>query len=437
MTQPADHPPSSPSSATRSQLLAWALFDWANQPFATVVQTFVFAAYFTRHVAADEATGVSQWGTTIGLAGLLIAVSAPILGAAADQGGRRKPWLLAFTLLSVAAMAGLWFVGPSTDFAVLGLALLALGTVTTEFANVFYNAMMPTLAPAGRVGRWSGWGWCAGYLGGLSCLVVALLVFVQPEPARFGLDRDQAEHVRATFLLSAAWLAVFALPLLLWTPDAPGTGKPLRRAVPDGVRQLVTTIRHVRRYRHIVRFLIAKMIYLDGLATVFVFGGVYAAGTFDMTEQQVLLFGIALNVTAALGAAGFAWIDDAIGSRATILVSLVGVAVPAGGILLVDAQAWFWGLGLLLGVFVGPVQAASRSYLARVAPADLRTEMFGLYALSGKATAFAGPLLVGWVTWWTASQRVGMATIVIFFAAGFALLWSVPPTAAEASQDRP
>jgi UMF1 family MFS transporter len=168
------------------------------------------------------------------------------------------------------------------------------------------------------------------------------------------------------------------------------------------------------------------MIYTDGLATVFAFGGVYAAGTFDMTQTEVLQFGIAINVTAGLGALALAWVDDWIGGRNTILLSLVGLIIGSTAILIVDDVLWFWVFAMIVGIFIGPLQSASRSHLARVAPEALRSQMFGLFMFSGKATAFIGPLLVGWVTAAVASQRWGMSTIVAFFVIGFALMLTVP-----------
>ncbi len=176
----------------------------------------------------------------------------------------------------------------------------------------------------------------------------------------------------------------------------------------------------------VVKFLIARMLYIDGLATLFAFGGVYAAGTFDMSQHQILLFGISLNVTAAVGAALFAWVDDKIGGKPTILISLLGLILPGLLILFVDSMNIFWGLGMVLGLFVGPVQAASRSLLARMSPPALQNEMFGLFALSGKATAFMGPLLVGWITEWFGSQRAGMGVIIMLFVIGFLLMLTVP-----------
>lgn len=188
----------------------------------------------------------------------------------------------------------------------------------------------------------------------------------------------------------------------------------------------VESARHIGRYRHLVRFFIGRMMYIDGLTTIFAFGGIYAAGTFGMSEQQVLVFGIGLNLTGGIGAAAFALLDDRIGGKKTVLWALLGLMLSAGVILLVRDTLWFWIVGLCMGLFVGPAQAASRSYLARMAPADLRNEMFGLLAFSGKATAFLGPFLVGWLTLASGSQRIGMSVILMFLLVGFILMCSVP-----------
>jgi UMF1 family MFS transporter len=401
------------------------MYDWANSGFAALVQTFVFAAYFARAVAENQTLGTAQWGNMMGVAGLVIGLGGPVLGAVADRSGRRKPWLALFTGLCIAATACLWFVRPEPSFVWLGLILAGLGTIGSEYAMIFYNAMLPGLARPREVGRWSGWGWGLGYAGGLVLLVVALYGFVE-QGAWFGLPREGAVHVRAVMPLTALWYLVFCLPLFLLCPDAPSRGVRLGRAVAEGLAQLRGSLRSVRDYRHIGLFLLARMFYNDGLTTMFAFGGIYAAGTFGMTPSQVIVFGIGLNITAGLGAAAFAWLDDRAGAHRTIVVSLVGLVVPGTLILLVESQTLFWIFGLSLGIFVGPVQASSRSYLARVAPAEVRGEMFGLFALSGKLTSFMGPLLVGWLTLASGSQRVGMASVIALFVIGLAGMALVP-----------
>lgn len=402
---------------------AWCFYDWANSSFPAVILTFVFAAYFTRGVAVDPITGTAQWGTAISLSALAIAVASPLLGAIADLGGARKPWLGVFTVLCVGATFSLWWVGPDPAYMVFGLVMLGIANFAFELGIVFYNAMLPDIVSPRRLGRLSGWGWGLGYVGGLLCLVIVLVCFVQADPVPFGLDKDAAEHVRAAGPIAALWFAVFAVPVFLFVPDRPRLVIAPMLAVREGFGQLVDTFKRIGQYRDALRFLIGHMIYADGLNTLFAFGGVYAAGTFGMEVDEVIMFGIAMNLTAGLGAAGFAWVDDWIGAKRTILIALGALTVLGGAILLVESKTAFWGLGMALGIFFGPAQAAGRSFMARLAPDDMRAEMFGLYALSGKATAFVGPALLGWVTFAAGSQRVGMATVLVFFVIGAWILW--------------
>ncbi|MBL6928367.1 MAG: MFS transporter [Rhodospirillales bacterium] len=406
-------------------LFGWCLFDWANSAFPTVITTFVFSAYFTKAIAPDAVTGTAFWGYAMSASALAVALAGPILGAVADHAGRRKPWILAFTMLCVVTSAALWFARPEASFVVFALVLAAFANFAFEMGVVFYNAMLPDLTPQERLGRVSGWAWGLGYAGGLSCLAIGLVLFVQPEQPLFGLDREAAEHVRITAPLVAVWFALFSVPLFLWTPDTPSSGVGLTQCVKHGLSTLASTLKSVREYKVIARFLLARMIYTDGLNTLFAFGGIYAAGTFGMSFTEIMIFGIGLNVTAGLGAAAFGWVDDGIGSKPTILISLAGLTVFGAAMLIIESKMLFWFFGLGLGVFVGPAQAASRTFMARLAPAHLRTEMFGLYALSGKATAFIGPALLGWVTVAMNSQRWGMATVVVFFAVGGLLLLPV------------
>ncbi len=411
--------------ADRRAIVSWCLYDWANSAYPTVVTTFVFGAYFTKAVAVTPEAGTAAWGYAVGTAGLAVALLGPVLGAGADQAGRRKPWLAVFTAAGALTTALLWFTLPDPHYVVWALVFVALSSIAFEFGMVFYNAMLPDLVGPDRVGRVSGWGWGLGYAGGLACLVIALFGFVQAEPPLFGVSTEAAGHVRAVTLLAAAWFALFALPLFAFTPDRPALQLGVMQAVGEGFAALRETLRQIRNYAAIVRFLVARMFYADGLVTLFAVGGIYAAGTFGMSFGEVIQFGIALNVTAGIGAFVFAWADDRIGAKPVIVIALLALILLGAAALVVSSKTAFWAIGMALGVFVGPAQAASRSLMARLAPPQMRTEMFGLYALSGKATAFLGPLAFGFATDLFDSQRAGMATILVFLSAGLVLLLPV------------
>jgi UMF1 family MFS transporter len=422
-TRPDRDPEASGWKAGPAAIIAWCFYDWANSAFPTVIVTFVFANYYASALAASPEQATSEWGAAISLSGLAIALLAPVFGALADQGGPRKPWLLAFTAICVASGFALWTILPEPSYALRALILVAIANAAFELGQVFYNAMLPELAPMQKLGRLSGWAWGLGYGGGLVCLVLCLVLLIWPEQPMFGLDKSAAEHVRATGPLVAIWFAVFALPLFLLTPDRQPSGLSSREAVRRGIGLLIKTIRDLPDHGQTGRFLLARMIYIDGLNTLFIFGGIYAASRFGMDTEEILIFAILLNITAGIGAAGFGWIDDWIGAKRTIMISVSCLTVLCGWILLVESKEWFYLLGCAIGVFMGPTQSASRSMMARLAPPELRTEMFGLFAFSGKATAFVGPALVGWITFWTGNQQAGMAVILVFFVLGMIVLW--------------
>lgn len=403
-------------------LAGWFLYDWANSAFPTLIVTFVFAVYFTQAIAETPEKGTALWGTATGLTAFAIAILAPVLGAIADAGGRLKPWIFCFTLLCALATAGLRFATPGADSIPLALLLVGLGIFGFELGMVFYNAMLPKLGPPEKLGRISGWGWGVGYIGGLSALALSLLAFVLPEEPWFGVGTENAANIRAVPVLAGFWILIFALPLFVLTPDRHGSSPPPLAAARQGLQTLWRTVRELPRYKTVFRYLIARMLYTDGLNTLFAFGGIYAAAAFGMEQKEVLMFGIALNVTAGLGALGFAFLDDSWGSKPVILTAVGAITAIGAGMLLVEDKTLFWGLGLALGAFLGPAQAASRTLMARLAPEEMTTEFFGLYALSGKITAFLGPMLLGWITLATDSQRIGMATVLIFLIAGWLLL---------------
>jgi len=315
---------------------------------------------------------------------------------------------------------------PTPGRIVPALVLFVVANVAYEMGGVFYNAFLPDIAPAGRIGRVSGYGWAAGYVGGLLCLALSLIAFVEPERPWFGLLREGGQNIRAINLLVAGWFAVFSIPAFLWLREdrsrAAPKGTPLLRST---LGQLTATFHEIRRYRQIVRLLVARLIYNDGLVTIFAFGAIFAQGTFGFETRELLIFGIVLNVAAGLGALAAGFLDDFLGGKRTIAISIVGLFVAGLLAVFSPSRAVFWIAGILVGIFGGPNQSASRSLMGRFVPDDKENEFFGFYAFSGKATAFAGPFLLGTLTSAFGSQRAGLAVVLVFFAVGGLILATV------------
>ena len=291
--------------------------------------------------------------------------------------------------------------------------------------------MLPGVTTRERLGRVSGIGWALGYAGGLGCLILCLVLLVQPNPSPLGLDRDAAEHVRATSLLVAAWLLLFAWPVLVFVPETQVSGTRVARtpwgvAATQGVAELLRLLRSLPRQPLIARFLIARIFYTDGLNVLFAFGAIYAAGVFGMGFEEILLFGIALNITGGIGAFAGGWIEERLGARTTVLCALLALMALGGGMLLVESKSAFWVLGVMLGLFFGPAQAASRSLMAQLAPPTEVAAYFGLFALSGRATGFIGPAALALVTDLANSQRAGMVVVLILLGLGAAVLATLP-----------
>ncbi len=421
----------------RRTILSWAFFDFGNSAFATLVVTFIYSVYFTEYIAPPSegnVTGTALWSHGIAFTAIVVALLSPVLGALADRGGFRKLMLAGSTAVCVGATAMLYFPLPAATLAATGLpdeAVQALvwfvtANIAFEMGIVFYNAFLPEIAPPDRIGRVSGFAYALGYIGGLSCMVVAFTGFVFPQSPWFGLTKETGAHVRATNLLVAGWFALFALPLFLFVrEDRPATAPSDANLMRETKAQLWRTFHEIRRYRQIVRLLAARLFYNDGLVTIFAFGGIYAAGTFGFSIPEIIIFGIALNVTSCLGAYALGFLDDRIGGRKTLLLTLAGLSVATTIGVIAPNKTVFWLSGILIGIFVGPNQSASRSLLGRFVPPDKENEFFGFFAFSGKATAFLGPLLFGFMTQTFASQRAGLLTVLLFFAIGAAILYRV------------
>jgi len=438
----------------RRAVIGWVLFDWAAQPYFSLITTFVFAPYFATHVAASPAQGQAMWGFATAAAGLVIALMSPVLGAIADAGGRRKPWIAAFGAMLVIGASLMWIGRPGDPAIILPLLIAyGLATVGVEFATVFNNAMMPTLVPPERIGRLSGTGWATGYVGGILSLVVVLgFLAASGETGRtlfglkplFGLDPATHAGDRITGPLTALWFVVFVLPMFLFTPDH-AAKRPALGVVREGLAELRGTLAMLPRQPNMATFLIANMVYTDALVALFAFGGIYAAGTFGWHTLQIGTFGILLAFSGAIGAWLGGKLDDRLGPKTVIAGSILVLLAAIGAILSIDRDMLFFVfpvappqpggklfaapaeqvylvLGALIGMAAGPLQAASRTLLIRLAPAERITQYFGLFALSGKVTSFLAPLAVSIVTAATMSQKAGMAVLLAFFSAGLVLL---------------
>lgn len=442
----------------RRAVTAWLFFDWSAQPFFTLITTFVFAPFFASGLASDPAQGQALWGYATGFAGLCIALLSPLLGGIADRTGPRKPWIAVFGALLVLGSGALWFAVPGSPWAVpIALTGFVLATIGAEFATTFNNAMMTRLVPPERLGWLSGTGWAIGYLGGLLSLAITLaLLAADPQTGKtlaglapiFGLDAATREGDRFSGPLTALWFVIFVTPMFLLTPDSARTGMRLGEAARGGVGRLKATLAELPKLPSLGRFLLANMIYQDALVALFAFGGIYAAGVFGWQTIELGVFGILLTVTGTLGAWLGGRIDDAIGGKAVILGAIFSLLLACFGILslapdrilfVIEAvppapgdglfaslpEKVYLGLGLLIGFVAGPLQASSRSLMARLAPPERIGEFFGLFALSGKVTSFLGPTLVALATTAFASQRAGLAVLVVFFLAGAALIAGV------------
>ena len=402
----------------RRAIWSWCLYDWANSAFTTLVVTFIYSAYFTAAFADDPGRGTALWSRGITASALVIAALAPIAGALADRGGRRR-YLILCSLLCVAATAALTFVRPDqANAVVIALGVFVVANVAFELGLVFYNAFLPAVAAPERIGRVSGYGWGLGYVGGLLALVAALVVFV-PETPPFGIPTAGGFNLRATNLLVAGWFLLFSIPAFVWLRDESAAAG--RLDVGRAFRDLAATVRHLRRYRQVGLFLLARLFYNDGLVTIFAFGGIYAVGTFGFGFEDLVTFGIVINVGAGLGALAFGFVDDRIGGKATVGLSVAALAAATLLAAVAQTRTAFWAAAVLVGIFAGPNQSASRSLMARFVPAKHESEFFGFFAFSGKVTSFLGPALLG-VLSDVYSQRVGVASLLVFFLAGGLIL---------------
>ncbi len=437
-------------------IVSWMFYDWAAQPFFTVVLTFIFGPYFVSRLVADPTAGQAAWGYTVTISGIVIALLSPVMGAIADASGSRKKWIGFFAVIKISALSLLWFAAPGSALW-LPMLCVILATIAAEFSIVFNDSMLPRLVNKAEVGRLSNSAWGLGYAGGLVVLFIVLLLLARnPSTGKtligitplFGLDPSAGEDARVTGPLAALWYFIFLTPLFLFTPDT-STSLPFNTAIKRGLSELKKTLLELKDRTPILKFLAARMLYQDGINGLLALGGTFAAGMFSWKTVEMGVYGILLLIVAIFGCYFAGKLDVRMGSKKVVSISLVCLIIATLGIVSTGPGYTLFGLlqlsasdsgglfgtaaekayiffGLLIGLVFGPAQASSRSYLARSVSVEEAGRYFGLYAFAGRATSFFAPLSVATLTVLTDSARIGMCALIAFLVAGFALLLIAP-----------
>ena len=395
----------------RKQILSWSLYDFANQPFTTIIVTFIYSAFFTKVIAENEQVGTTMWANAIAITAIIVSILSPILGAIADRGGYRKFFLILFTWIAGIFSMLLYF--PETGDVFFALTLFIIANISFEMGTVFCNSYLPDLSDKDNSGIISGFAWGLGFLGGLMALFLSFFLFP---------DLDSV-GIRKINILVGLWFLIFSIPTFLFVKDRKKK-KFKKHHVLDSFHAIATTLKKVSKYKVISQFLIARLFFNDALVTIFALGGVYAVGTLNFSFNEVMQLGIVLNFAAGLGAFLFGYIEDRIGARKVIQITLILLIVAT----LIAMWApetkhpkeLFWFSGVLLGLMVGPNQSCSRSLMAQLTPKEKMNEFFGFFALTGKATSFIGPLLFGFVTL-IYNQQIALWIVVALFLLGFFL----------------
>ena len=417
------------AKAAKRATRAWALWDWAEQPYPTIIQTFIFATYITSTSFGDPDTITGQLGWAGGIAGLVVALTAPVFGRRSDDSGHRKRWLLINSGLLIAIMVASYFVAPHPSFLLFGLVLYAVGSVVQETAFINYYAMLKQVSHEGNVGKVSGFAWGLGYVGGIILLLISLVGWVLPaqavpaEATWFNVPLTEALNYRVLFLFAAAWMFVFTIPLAIFVPEIPAKASVARESIAASYKATIAQFRRLRRTSpDTFKFLIASAIYRDGLAGVFTFGAILGTVSFGFSRKEVIFFGIAANIVAGIGAALGGYLDDKVGTKNTIVASLVGLLFAGTAVFVGHNQGpiIYWIFGLILCLFVGPAQASSRTFVARFTPEGREGEVFGMYQTTGRAASFLSPTLFALAV--SAASAAGIKGASIYGIIGIVLV---------------
>ena len=403
------------------KILNFALYDFANSAFTTIVITFIFSTYFAKQIAPNPILGQSYWGWAIGTTGILVAIIGPILGSIADKKNYTEFFIKLFTIMCISLTALLWFSKPSEKYLLFTLIIVASANFFYELSLIFYNSILKRIAEPSDLGKSSGFSFALGYIGGILVLIICIKIFIDNDVLPFGLSKENSENIRATSIVVAIWYLVFSIPFIF----------SLKKKINNKIEVSSNNIKKIKDLiwnnglNNLGKFLIARMLYADGLNAIIVMGGIFAVGVFKLEIKDLLVLSILMNITAFIGAIVGGYANDKFTSKSVIIFSLLGLIFSSTIILVIKAQLLFLVFAAINGFFIGPIQSASRVFITKSIDENNQASGFGLFALSGKLTSFIGPLLVSTITYISNSQRIGFSSAIILLLIGLIILLKV------------
>jgi len=403
------------------KLFNFALYDFANSAFTTIIITFIFSTYFAKQIAPNPVLGQSYWGWAIGITGLLVALIGPLIGSFADKKNCTEFFIKLFTIICIILTSFLWFSKPSEKYLLYTLIIVALANFFYELSLIFYNSILKRISNHNNLGKSSGFSFALGYIGGILILIVCIKIFIDNDVLPFGLSKENSENIRATSIVVALWYLIFSIPFLF----------SLKKEIKNKIDRSSNSIKKIKNLiwnkglNNLGKFLLARMLYADGLNAIIIMGGIFAVGVFNLEIKDLLVLSVLMNITAFIGAIIGGYANDKFSSKSVIIFSLLGLIFSSAIILFIKTKIFFLIFASINGFFIGPIQSASRVFITKSIDKNNQASGFGLFALSGKLTSFIGPLLVSTLTYISNSQRIGFSAAIILLLIGLLVLLKV------------
>ena len=403
------------------KIFNFALYDFANSAFTTIIITFIFSTYFAKQIAPNPVLGQSYWGWTIGITGVVVALIGPLLGTVADKKNYTEFFIKIFTIICISLTCLLWFSKPSEKYLIYTLLIVGLANIFYELSLIFYNSTLKKISESNNLGKSSGFSFALGYIGGIIVLIICITIFIDNDSLPFGLSKENSENVRATSILVAFWYLIFSMPFLF----------NLKKTNKNEIKEKINYTKNFKELiwdkglNNIGKFLLARMLYADGLNAIIIMGGIFAVGVFSLEIKDLLVLSVLMNITAFIGAIVGGYANDRFSSKSVIIFSLIGLILSSSIILFLKSKVIFLFFASINGFFIGPVQSASRVFMTKSIDENNQASGFGLFALSGKLTSFIGPLLVSTITYISNSQKIGFSSAIALLLIGLLVLLKV------------